>query len=191
MAELWERQEGEGIKPFSYFCVYRDLGYTRTFDKAIEEIYNQTGKKVKYKYIASLSSTYKWAERARAYDEYLECRKREEYEEEIMEAVRRQVTISRSLQQKAGERLREIDVSDMKYSELTRMFDIGARNEREAYLMPVNAGAMQIDRNINVNIKAGGDLFDAINKYKAIIEQIITEEDGGQTGNIDGNDTAK
>lgn len=67
---LWDRQRGEPPVAFEAFCVYRDLLSERTLQRAYEK---RSGRKGKHgRYFATLSSQWKWVERAAAYDEYLD-----------------------------------------------------------------------------------------------------------------------
>ncbi len=73
----WDRAEGETIKAFKAFCVYRDLGPERSLEKT-GEIIGKSGS-----HMGNFSAEYNWRERAAAYDEYNDRVKREKYEMEI------------------------------------------------------------------------------------------------------------
>lgn len=63
---LWEIQPGETTRAYDRFRMYRDLGPSRT-QKRAAELVGISGTQM-----ADLSSKYRWVERVRAYDAYLD-----------------------------------------------------------------------------------------------------------------------
>ena len=64
-AREWERQKGESRQAFAAFCVYRDLGATRTA-MGVQQQCNKSAS-----LITKWSAKWRWVERAAAYDAYM------------------------------------------------------------------------------------------------------------------------
>lgn len=73
MANSWARQPKEGVKAYAAFCVYRDIGTTRTIDAACSAGgKQQTSNKRASGLWTNWATVYKWVERAAAYDAHVE-----------------------------------------------------------------------------------------------------------------------
>jgi hypothetical protein len=82
--EPWERQEGEGDKPFRAFTIYRDMGAERSLRKVAQTIgHNQ---KVTCEH---WSRKFGWVDRVRKYEDHLDSLKRKAEEGERMEMAKR------------------------------------------------------------------------------------------------------
>lgn len=75
----WERGEGETAKAYEAFKDYRDLGVSRSLSKVAE----RAGKSERL--VKKWSRIHSWPERAQAYDEYLEKKRRGVYETKLGE----------------------------------------------------------------------------------------------------------
>ncbi len=109
MAEIWERLPDESSKAYQAFCEYRDMGA----DRSIRKLAQARGKPTSTKWLCHWSAKHNWVERARAYDDYLEQEKRKEQEKAILDMVERHTKEAMALQQKAIERLRALDPSEL------------------------------------------------------------------------------
>ena len=74
MPELWERLESDTPKSYEAFRIYRDMGASRSLDKAFEQYsIKQNVSKTKAGrapvYFFQWSSAHNWQERVRAWDE--------------------------------------------------------------------------------------------------------------------------
>jgi hypothetical protein len=103
----WERQDRESIKAYKAFCVYRDLGYNRSLQEAMNELRQNRGKtpvnvrqKNDPRLLERWSSKYRWVSRAEAYDEYLEGMERKERERKRKELLRKKEEGGKALQGK-------------------------------------------------------------------------------------------
>jgi hypothetical protein len=86
MPEPWRRiKNKESSKAYEAFCVYRDLGVTRSLNQVV----HKCGKSRSL--LDRWSSKYRWVERAAAYDEYLEEERRKRHKGQI-EQITDQVT---------------------------------------------------------------------------------------------------
>jgi len=140
MSELWERQPGESTKAYAAFCVYRDLGTERSLEKAGQML----DKPRTRKWLGEWSAKYKWVERAKAYDDYIEKRKREEKEKAILEMADRQARLAIAFQQRVAQRLQELDPSELSPSDLARWFEIAAKIERLNRGEPTEIGKQEV-----------------------------------------------
>jgi len=140
MSELWERQPGESTKAYAAFCVYRDLGTERSLEKAGQML----DKPRTRKWLGEWSAKYKWVERAKAYDDYVEKLKRKEKEKAIKEMAERQARIAMAFQEKIIERLQSIDPAELTPTELARWFDVAAKIERLNRGEPTEIGKQEV-----------------------------------------------
>ncbi len=109
MTEIWERLPNESSKAYQAFCIYRDLGVERSLEKVAQN----RGKPGSKSWLNTWSTKYHWVERAQAYDDYMEQEKRKEQERAILEMVERHTKEAMALQQKALERLKSLDSSEL------------------------------------------------------------------------------
>jgi len=140
MSELWERQPGESTKAYAAFCVFRDLGTERSLEKAGQML----DKPRTRKWLGEWSAKYKWVERAKAYDDYVEKLKRKEKEKAIKEMGERQARIAMAFQEKIIERLQSIDPAELTPTELARWFDVAAKIERLNRGEPTEIGKQEV-----------------------------------------------
>ena len=81
----WERQPGEGPKPYALFCHYRDMGPGRTFEMlATDETVTYSRNTIR-----EYSAKYSWTVRLNAYDDYVRRIEQEEYFRETRLMARR------------------------------------------------------------------------------------------------------
>src|SRR5450759_779493 len=106
-SEPWEQQPRETARGFGAFCAYRDLGPRRSLRAAAEAYYHSSSAAVLRQCI-TWSSTFKWVERASAWDRHLDAVARRAQEEARREMAERHVKEARALQSKALERLRTL-----------------------------------------------------------------------------------
>lgn len=78
---LWDRQRDETHPAYVAFCVYRDLGDARSLDRAWQKQSQRPGEAPGR--WSLWSRTFRWVERAHAYDEHLEAQERLAFEREL------------------------------------------------------------------------------------------------------------
>ena len=79
--ESWTKREDESSKAYRAFEIYRDAGPDK---RSHEYVRQELGKSSGYtRWLEEWSSKYNWVSRAEAFDEHLEEKRREEYEEEM------------------------------------------------------------------------------------------------------------
>ncbi|MFC4328324.1 hypothetical protein ACFPC0_10850 [Streptomyces andamanensis] len=79
--DMWDRQPGESAKRWGQFCVYRDLGRTRTLKRVAERL------NVTHRTAQQYSHTFRWGTRAEAFDRHMD----EQWVNAIKERQRRMV----------------------------------------------------------------------------------------------------
>jgi len=79
MTKPWERLKAkkESSKAYEAFCIYRDLGQTRSCEQVSKEVAKNAH------HIRRWSSRYNWVERAAAYDDYIAEKQRKKYEAQL------------------------------------------------------------------------------------------------------------
>lgn len=122
----WERMEGEGVKAFEAFRIYRDMGSERNL-RAVGE---RLGKSRAI--IERWSSANQWVERVRAYDNDLERVAYQEAVKSVREMQKRRIGMAAQLQNKALLALQKLKPEHMKPGELLAFMREGAKLEREA-----------------------------------------------------------
>lgn len=124
---IWERLKGEGTRAFAAFCVYRDLGPTRSMPKATARM----GRKATYtRQLEKWSSRWNWVARAKAYDEHLERLKREASEGKVVEMAERHAELAEALLAKISHRVHALDPELISGRDLSALFKAGVEVER-------------------------------------------------------------
>lgn len=89
---LWERQQGESDKCFDYFCLYRDMGPSRSLQK----VANAANKQLIT--MAQHSTQWNWKERTKAWTDWKDKERRETIIREVKEMAKRHYEESMMLQ---------------------------------------------------------------------------------------------
>jgi hypothetical protein len=84
----WERMRGETFKAFEAFVIYRDLGPARSVE-AVKDVLQAGGTPKGVSLLYRWSTGWDWRERAEAWDDYADARKRERDEIERVESRKR------------------------------------------------------------------------------------------------------
>lgn len=123
--EPWDRQAQEGIKAYTAFCLYRDMGTQRSLDTSYRRHLGQESS------LKQASGNWKgwyaqhdWKRRAEAYDAYLEGLNRRVLEEKHLSRLgdlrdqqdrlgRASVEISIALLNRLGTRIKGIEADDI------------------------------------------------------------------------------
>lgn len=144
----WEKQPDESNRHYSYFAVFRDLGPTRTLAKAA------TALNMSPLSMEQLSPRHNWMQRAQDYDLFIDRRRREASETEIVRMAQRHVAAGQLAQRLAIQRLQgdpqndvaPINPNTLDATEATRLLELGVKTERMARGMPTEVvrGAFSI-----------------------------------------------
>jgi hypothetical protein len=103
----WERLKVgrkylESLKAFEAFVIYRDMGASRSLIRVQTE-YNKSASIFKW------SSQFRWVDRCAEYDDHMDRQALVEQEEERKKLAREHLVLAKLLQQKAFDRLKNID----------------------------------------------------------------------------------
>jgi hypothetical protein len=75
----YDRMDGESAKAWAAFCVYRDLGVSRSLDRAAAEIYGLGSDQIRPRNLSTIkqwSSRWAWVDRIREWDTDIEAANR-------------------------------------------------------------------------------------------------------------------
>lgn len=102
MSEKWEKQESETQKNYNLFCVYRDMGITRTIPKVVLKL----NRPERYRgHLQNLSAEFKWVDRCASYDEYLDEENRKANIEAIKKMNEDTIKLAQQLRKLPGVKL--------------------------------------------------------------------------------------
>lgn len=126
MAEVqpWERQEGETVKQFEAFCVYRDMGKSRSQEKTAEKLSKSRA------LVSRWSSNNNWVERVEAWEEEQDRLIRIELTKDIGAMRKRHADIAQAMLVKASRALLKIPDDEIKASDISRLVETATKLER-------------------------------------------------------------
>ena len=105
---IYEKLEDEPQKAYEAFCVYRDMGKTRTIDRVRDEV----GKTSRH--LQTLSYTHNWVKRVDAYDTDQEAIARQILQEENRESYRQKLRKYRQENEEIGNAFRATGIMMLK-----------------------------------------------------------------------------
>jgi len=164
MAEIWERQKDESSRAYAAFCVYRDLGIERSLDKALA---TANKKPTNRRHWARWMEKYNWVKRTKAYDDYIERKKREEKEKAILDMAERHAKLAMAFQQRIAERIKVIDPSELSPSDMAKWLDIATKLERLSRGEPTEIEKQEVHGEVK-----NGNIFERIEKYAEVFRQL-------------------
>lgn len=137
---IWQRIDYERDKAFALFCIYRDLGPTRSIEKVSVKFLEDDGENITSRQLERYSSKFKWVERASAYDDYLDQIQIEKNLEAIEEMNKRHAEDAQTVQKAALDDLNSVYYDDgeskasveSRRNAAARTWDLGVKNERLA-----------------------------------------------------------
>lgn len=119
----WERQDGETEKAFSAFKAYLEME-----DRNICQLAKRLAKSRQL--VDKWKQKYNWQERCIAWDKSLQEIEYKTAVKERKKMAKRHIAIAMSMQAKAVEALKKIDVSKLNANEIIRLFDTAVKIER-------------------------------------------------------------
>lgn len=127
----WERQPGEPTRAYAAFCLYRDMPASERSLRAVAgRLYGPNRTTKVPKTLARWSARWRWVERAAAWDEEQDRRAREAQLKAIQEMRERHAREAMALQQKALQRLKDMDPNELSPEAVLRYFVEAAKLER-------------------------------------------------------------
>lgn len=123
-ASAWERQQGESPQAYEAFATYRDMGSERNIRAVARKLSKSST------IIARWSSTWKWVERARAWDNELTRQAKEAAAKKVKDMTGRHINIAMQLQRKALEALEVLNVEEMSPKDIKEFIKAATELER-------------------------------------------------------------
>jgi hypothetical protein len=192
----WDRLTGESSKAFANFCLYRDMGVSRSLRKAAVD-----GRcTAKLRQLERWSTRHKWVERAADYDAYLDRLARFESERARKNMLKRHSQLSLLGQNVAVASLQRIlhEMNEDPACKLTPrdagyLLDLSVKIERVARGEPESSVELSgsAARPLNVQLVAQKAIEQALGIYGPAADRIEpetdepTEEQPGNPGTID------
>ena len=122
--ELWERQPGESAKAFEAFCIYRDMGVSRSARKVSEKL----GKSRQL--LSRWSAQYSWVDRVDAWDAEQDRLNRIQQQKEIAKMRKKHADLGAVMVGKAVLALSQLKLEEMSASDIARFAIEGTKIER-------------------------------------------------------------
>lgn len=138
----WERQDGETEKAFSAFKAYLEME-----DRNVTSLAKRLSKSRQL--LVNWKQKYNWQERCIAWDKLLQEIEYKTAVKERKKMAKRHIAIAMSMQAKAVEALKKIDVSKLNASEIIRLFDTAVKIERLSRGEATENQVQEITQNIN------------------------------------------
>ncbi|MEV6401162.1 hypothetical protein AB0M39_41385 [Streptomyces sp. NPDC051907] len=139
--DLWDRQPGESAKRWGQFCVFRDLGRTRTLKRVAERL------NITHRTAQQYSHTFRWGVRAEAFDRHMD----EQWVAAIQERQRRMVQdhlkLAATFHEKATEAITSLIGQNLNATETVRVAD--------AYSKLIRFALGEPDQNVAITGRAG------------------------------------
>lgn len=120
----WEQQPGETARKHGQFVTYRDLGRTRTLQKAAE------GLQLHPVTVRKAAATYRWRERVEAWDRHLDRLYEAGWVDERRKAAETDARILGAAVGKLAQRLGTLDAGSMSVGDFIRLLDVAMRHRR-------------------------------------------------------------
>lgn len=177
----WERQPGEPRRAFSAFVLFRDMGDER----GVVKVRTDAGFAATPKTLMNWATTWRWVERADAFDRMLDRKRVAEHVAEVEAMARRQVHIGQVLQERGLEYVKEeLDSTEQRAKNMSantalRFIDTGVNLEREGLGMDDKGGGDIT--NVTVNVLDAGTKADVFGKITemannmAAVERMLAE----------------
>lgn len=137
-SKVWEKQPNESSKAYAAFCIYRDMGISRSLQKVSQQLSKSETLMKRW------SERWSWVDRASGYDDYIERRKREENEKMIIEMSERHAKLAVAFQQRLAQRLSSLEPSEITPGDMARWLDIATKIERLSRGEPTEIGKQEV-----------------------------------------------
>lgn len=177
--DLWDRQPGESAKRWGQFCVYRDLGRTRTLKRVAERL------NITHRTAQQYSHTFRWGVRVESFDRHMD----EQFVAALKDRQRRMVQdhlkLSAVFYEKTTEAITSLIGQNLNATETVRLAD--------AYSKLIRFALGEPDQNVAVTGRTGQPpvAFTHVpandNALRAELEEAITQlaRKHATTGTVD------
>lgn len=149
--DVWEKRPDESAKAYAAFSAYMRLPPdNRSIQKALKTTYGTINVN-KLRVWQRWCSAYSWVMRADAWDAEVYRTTRNEHIQAIKDMNDRAIKIAKGLQQKAIERLRQMDMAELSPDQIIRYVQVGISMERLALGQPTEI-VQSSSMNMNLNV---------------------------------------
>jgi len=181
----WDRQPGETSKAYAHFCLYREMGVSRS----LRQMQKVPGCTAVVRQLNRWSSKWRWVQRCQQYDDHLERQARREQERERKEMVKRHAKIAvlgQNLVVKGLEKLvAEIEDGSRRAtaSDLSRLLDVAVKVERLSRGEPTEISELggSDEHPVRVNLE---------DRARQAVERALGITDRGPTERVEAEDAA-
>lgn len=163
VAQIWDRQPGEGETAWKAFQLYRDAEQEGGIGKRLQRsvsarVYpgSPEGPRAKNT-IADWSVKFGWIERCEAYDRHLDQVRQEEFRREAKRDAIAALSLLRAMRAKAGHAIIAMQAASISPSEATRMADIAIVGIRREAGLATEITSTERDNAFAEWITRGGD----------------------------------
>ncbi|GAA3172158.1 hypothetical protein [Nonomuraea salmonea] len=153
----WDRQARESGPAYEAFLVYRDQPMG---SRSYRDVAKQLSKSVTI--IGRWGSAHGWPARVAAYDRHLEEQWQREQYVARRKAAERHVRTAKLAQSKAAQALLDLNTSQLSPAELTRLWDVAVRIERDALADLTTASTSKVE----VSEDASGRVQVAVTRFR-------------------------
>lgn len=169
--ELWERREGEPLKHYQRFCIYRDMPYgtqdQEPQKRSIRSVARMLGLKAKTQ-LEAMSVKWNWVERAAAYDVYMTELRRFDNEQAIRKMRDQHARLGVQLLNKATRGLMVLPDKELSAQDIARLADVGVKIER---LSRGDAESITVNTKASVEHSGSVELTGAIPDMSSLSDQ--------------------
>jgi len=127
--EAWDKRDGETAVAYEWFTRYREMGGERSLSKVVLK-YNR--KKSYKSLLARWSARYRWDERTKAWDAYLDGKRQSEQENEILRTAREHITLSDQVMEVLLTQLAVLGQKTLSPTEWRGLAEFAVKTKRDA-----------------------------------------------------------
>jgi hypothetical protein len=139
--DSWERLTGENAPAFAAFCAYRDFGTDRNIRKAVNVVEKDEAiSEKRYRVWRNWAVQFRWSERAKDYDTYIEKLKQGELRKTIEAQGELQREVTGKMLEVVKKKLDAMNPLELTQSNLTEWVQTAIKAEREAAGLVSNNG---------------------------------------------------
>ena len=169
----WDRQPGESSKAYAHFCLYRDMGLTRS----IRQMPKVSGCTSVVRQLNRWSSRWRWVERCESYDDHLQLQDRLRKEKERKDMLTRHgkiAVLGQNLVVKGIEKLLadvEQGKRDLSASDASRLLDVAVKIERLSRGEPTEISELGGSDNHPIKVSVEDRARQAVERALGITDQ--------------------
>jgi len=139
--ESWERLKGESSLAYAAFCAFRDLGAERNIRKAVESVETDEALRMKrYNVWRGWSMQFKWRERVKDYDRYVEKLKQAEMRKTIEAQGEQHRAVTGKMLEVVKKKLDGMNPDELTQGAVVEWVQTAIKAEREAAGLVANNG---------------------------------------------------